>query len=302
MKLKVIISGLLIVFWLSMEVYYQIDTRSVEKKIDNLQILELNENFEGPGSYIARGKLTATELVKAYNLIDIADKLLFAYIKVEVFQSVREKRQPGNVNTIYYEFVPQFVEYGSHEWNQVQKYEKKKNTQNYDSWPVRYKSEHFSANNFFFRESYKLDKASLVLAVSNPDNRYAPSQFLAPYDLRNPPQLLEQEPIHNKKGEYYYGKDPDNPEIGDIRIRIYAMENGKAITLGGIFDGKAIKPFQNEEKYYTLPYSYYSEDQIREKFTQKNTAATGALLWLARVMVAILVIVTLYSSIKKKFS
>lgn len=89
--------------------------------------------------------------------------------------------------------------------------------------------------------------------------------------------------IHNV---LYYGKDPDNPQVGDVRVTFKKAVGGQASILAKVV-GNTFEPFtKNGKSLCTLSMGSHSMESMFES----EKAANKALLWIIRLVGIILAI------------
>jgi len=106
---------------------------------------------------------------------------------------------------------------------------------------------------------------------------------------------VDLEFVHQAGNVIYYGRTPNAPEVGDVRITFEKTVPAK-VTVVSVVDGNTFKPFvaKNKKKFQTLRMGKKTIEEIFEEENESNTMWT----WILRIVGILLVI----SGFKSLFS
>lgn len=101
--------------------------------------------------------------------------------------------------------------------------------------------------------------------------------------------------VHQAGNVIYYGRTPNAPEVGDVRVTFEKTVPAK-VTVVSVVDGNTFKPFvaKNKKKFQTLRMGKKTIEEIFEEENESNTMWT----WILRIVGILLVI----SGFKSLFS
>lgn len=101
-----------------------------------------------------------------------------------------------------------------------------------------------------------------------------------------PAEMAQDSTVHVVHNMLYYGKDPDAPQIGDVRVTFSMGEGGQASILAQVL-GDTFEPYSAKGKNLcTLSMGSHSMESMFES----EKAANKAILWVLRILGILLVI------------
>ncbi|MCP4442783.1 MAG: hypothetical protein GY810_28090 [Aureispira sp.] len=303
---------LIIPIWLIGEVYFYLS-------IEALQIKESEIMFAGDQKLLnkipslANGQIIAKEPAILYDLVPSNMEALSLSLQVEIYQTIRIKTSPNPANKHNtYENQGRFVTKDSDEWNnRIDSI----TGPNYKSWPIKYQSRFVCGKDFWFRDSLKLDD----VAILDLFRRYksSPLKLNAIY-FEAPIQLAEKSLYIPEKDSssifrqpelsynYYYGKSPKNPQVGDIRITLHGFvatqqntyqygSPKKYALLGKLELPDQFPPYMGQYIFWDSHRSTQGFEDDLEYISRHYSCSQNSFKWIFRVVFGLMIIALLFS-------
>jgi len=293
-KSKIILTLVIILFtafYVDMEISNRNDNQKLTAQLDSLKTVTAKEALKEEGLTLAQGVIHTQTPLKLYDLLPDSNDFFLAYLDIKIMQRV-EKFVSRNNNKSNYKYSDIFVNAIPDTYNNEELY-----NPNFKEWPIRFESKLQLADNYYFKDSIRLDAEALnkeLIRLKDKITSYYHFDFV-------PPPLMNKQ-IHKKRnGYYYYGNDPENPEIGDIKMKLsgfktrdtssFAANRTYTFTLLGEFHQEhGLMPFYNQKtkksRYYFWSYSPSTDDfaKARKELAYRVTSSQRIWVFLVRLL------------------
>lgn len=291
------------VIWILGELYFDNKHHTQLAAESTIEYVDETTPITTFGNYIAKGTIKSTTPAVIPYLVEPDQEALVVDMEVVVFQDCQICTRENKTTRCKYE--QKFIAYDSHEWNWQRDWygEEGKINRNLKKWTLPYKSTQVIASGFIFRDSLLLKNESFRTTLQKAKEQY--SYFDLPY----PPAKMNDkrryvDSTQQSKGEYYYGADPKNPTLGDVKITLMGLSSRVAhkyqnFALNGSYKQQGV--YSPYYKKYILFSGYTARiaDLAQEQVTNHHSGSTNSFRWLFRILLGVVFLIVLVMTIKK---
>lgn len=318
MQKKPLIYFLLIFFiYLGYEIFYQVGSKELQRKYTELQVLKpknpffedsKTEDFNKKGPYLISTPIECEKYAEMPGFVEQKDKNLAFLGSVAIFQTEEEYIENDNHKFAQYKYVNKWVGFNDRSRGKCVAWNKNnENNPNYKKWPLPFKGGQFFGTDFYVKGK-KLNQEEIEDQMSSSRVRFTYVRI----DCIVPENIFNKKATKIDKGKYFYGKDFENPIIGDVLIEFkglpttqYGLNDSilepQLYTLLGEYDGgEHFHPFYinstGTKTYFLKKGGYIDEKKVKGIII----GGSAFYIWVARICIFVYLILFLYKQVFKR--